>query len=427
MRKDKAIVISVDAMTGEDLEKLSGRRNTSRLLSLSSLVEKTECVLPSYTYPCHAAILTGCYPDRNGIYHNEILAPPYEENEWFWWADCHKRRTIVDEARLHGLVTASVSWPTLAGKAADYTIPEIWPTGRCTDREEMYRKAVSPSAWQIFSRYRKIIEERKRRFYDIYSVSASTDIIREHFPDLTLIHLSEIDTVKHESGCRSKKLEEACDFIDDALGRIMDAAESTGKGGDTTYFLLGDHGQKDVGRVFSINRVLMEKGYVDTDGKRITGYRMLIQPAAFTALVFLRGISEEDAAAVLEDIRREYPGTIDRILTKREAEENWHLSGPFSLVLLNRSSLIFSFSPFLPVMMDRENAIRYGFPVSAHGYAPGDGPSPPFLVSGRRSAKGVRIQKARLVDEGPTILSLFGITMDDTDGKVIDGLIRADE
>ena len=74
--------------------------------------------------------------------------------------------------------------------------------------------------------------------------------------------------------------------------------------------------------------------------------------------------------------------------------------------------------------MDRSQADERKIQKSTHGYTPSDGPLPPFAVCGRRAEKGKVIGKARLVDEGPTILSLFGIGMEDTDGKVISGLLR---
>ena len=110
-------------------------------------------------------------------------------------------------------------------------------------------------------------------------------------------------------------------------------------------------------------------------------------------------------------------------MTNFEAEEIYHLSGPFSLVLESSDGLIFSYSPFLPVLMERKEADKHKISYSTHGYAPERGPKPPFAVTGKRAVNGKRIPWARMVDEAPTILSLFGIRMEDIDGKVIEGLL----
>ena len=425
MTGNKAVVISIDAATKEDLGELGKRKNTALLLSSSSLVEEMETVVPSYTYPCHAAIVSGCYPDRNGIYHNEIFTPDRIQNDWFWWGECHRKKTIIDYANKKGLVTASVSWPTLAGGNAIYTIPEIWPIKTTEDTEGMYRKAVSKEAWPVFEDVRHLLEDRTKPFYDLYTTAASEEIIREHRPDLILIHLSEIDHVKHAHGSDRRVLAKAYDFIDSSIGGIIDAVRDTGEYGKTTFFLLGDHGQKNIERVFSINRVLRDMGYITAsrDG-RVENYRIIAHPSAFTAEVYLRDIKADEAAEVFGRISEEYPHTIRRILRADEAESLYRLSGPFSLVLESEGALIFHPSLTFSPLMDRKEADERNIQASTHGYAPSEGPLPPFIVCSGRAAEGTVLKKARLVDEGPTILSLFSIGMEDTDGKVIDGLLR---
>lgn len=424
MSGNKAVVISIDAMTGEDLKELGKRKNTASLLSSAAIVENIHCVYPTYTYPCHAAIVTGCYPDRNGIFHNEILDITKDENDWFWWGKYHKKKTVIDLANENGLITASCGWPTLAGGNAKYTIPEIWPTRNTPDPEEMYRKAVSSEAWPVFERNRHYLEDTTKPFYDLFTLFSATEILEKYRPDLMLIHLSDIDHKKHERGSSPLVLTDAYDFIDEALGKIIEALKEAGTYDETTFFLLGDHGQMDVKRVFSINRVLLEKGYITAENGKIKDYRIICHPASFSSPVFLKGISEKEALRVFREIQEEYPQAISRIMTNFEAEEIHHLSGPFSLVLESSDGLIFSYSPFLPVLMERKEADKHKISYSTHGYAPERGPKPPFAVTGKRAVNGKRIPWARMVDEAPTILSLFGIRMEDIDGKVIEGLLN---
>ncbi len=423
MMKDKAVVISIDAMTGEDLRELKKRKNISSLLDNSSLVERIHCVFPTYTYPCHASIISGCYPGKTGIFHNEVFSTE-KEKEWYWWDSYNKRKTIIDVANENGLSTASVAWPTLSGKKARYTIPEIWPLSTTEDPLDMYRKAVSDDAWPVFEKAKKYLEQKDKPFYDLYATSAAKDILSSFSPDLTLIHLSEIDHEKHRMGSSGDVLQDAYDFIDEKVGEIISAVRESGAYDRTTFFLLGDHGQKDVKSVFSINTVLKERGYITVKDGKIESYRIICHPSSFTSVVYLNGIGEKEAEKVFEDIKKEYPGRIDRIMTRFEADEIYHISGPFSLVLDTIDNTIFSFSPFLPVTMDRKEADKRNINFSTHGYSPEKGPEPPFAVCGNRADKGKVIPWGRLVDEGPTILSLFGLDMDkDIDGRVMEGLI----
>ncbi len=424
MKQDRAVVISIDAMTLLDLRELEKRKNISSLMKNSALVEKMQCVFPSYTYPCHASIISGCYPDKTGIYHNEVFSTD-EVKEWYWWDFYNKRKTIIDIANENGLKTAAIAWPTLSGNKAEYTIPEIWPIATTKDKDGMYRKAVSKSAWPVFEKAKKYLEYRDKPFYDLYATTAAENIISSFSPDLTLLHLSQIDHAKHRSGSSIDVLQSAYDFIDEKVGQIVEAVKGNGNYENTTFFLLGDHGHIDVKRVFSINTVLKEKGYIDVREGKIESYRIICHPSSFTSVVYLNDIDEDNAEKVFEEIKKEYPGYIDRIMPAFEAEEIYHLSGPFSLVLDSTDNTIFSFSPQMPVTMDRKEADEKNINYSTHGYSPEKGPQPLFAVCGKRAESGRIIEWGRLVDAGPTILSIFGLKMDsDIDGRVLDGLIR---
>ena len=54
MAKEKAIVISIDAMFNTDLDVMKDKKNIGSLLKRSSRVDYIHCVYPTYTYPCHA-------------------------------------------------------------------------------------------------------------------------------------------------------------------------------------------------------------------------------------------------------------------------------------------------------------------------------------------------------------------------------------
>ena len=61
---------------------------------------------------------------------------------------------------------------------------------------------------------------------------------------------------------------------------------------------------------------------------------------------------------------------------------------------------------------------------ASHGYSPERGNRTIFLTSGPCAAKNMVAEPCRLVDEAPTILSLFGIKMDKADGKAISALLN---
>ena len=62
----------------------------------------------------------------------------------------------------------------------------------------------------------------------------------------------------------------------------------------------------------------------------------------------------------------------------------------------------------------------YKFSVATHGHLPTKGDKPPFILSGPDIKMGTQISGAKLVDEAPTIMKIYGITMENIDGCPLD-------
>ncbi len=46
-------------------------------------------IYPALTYPSHVSMITGTYPERHHICHNEIVDPFSREMDWYWyWIRC---------------------------------------------------------------------------------------------------------------------------------------------------------------------------------------------------------------------------------------------------------------------------------------------------------------------------------------------------
>ena len=109
----KTLVISIDALITADIERLCKLPNMSRIMKDASIVRDIECIYPTLTYPCHTTIVTGCYPEKTGIIHNERLQPNAAKAEWNWWAQDIRVPTVIDVAREAGLTTSTITWPVM--------------------------------------------------------------------------------------------------------------------------------------------------------------------------------------------------------------------------------------------------------------------------------------------------------------------------
>ena len=409
---DRAMVISIDSLEDSDIPYLLEKKNFAYLLKEYSSYSGLQCPYPTYTYPCHATILTGLWPKDHGIYHNEPFDPKRTKTRWFWWADELKAMNAIEAAHSKGLKVASVTWPVTGGAKGDWVIPEIWPQ-KGEDPDTVFVPYSSPDLIDIYKRHKNDLLNFSNPFYpDVFAVSCTVDIIKEKKPDLFFLHLSALDTLRHMKGTEIEKMDEALTFLDEKIGEILDAMKESDTLSDYTFFVLGDHGQMNIDKEFGINRVLKDMGYI-TDNNT---WRIMAHPSSFSAEIHTRDISGEEALKVLETIQREYPDTISAIITKERALKEYNLSGPFDFVLESEGGIIFSSSLSSPIYSSSKSA-------STHGYMPQRGPKPPFIVSGKRGEKNRRYVGGRLIDEVPTILSLFSLSMEGAEGKVLEGLI----
>lgn len=422
---NKVIVISIDAMIYSDIAEFEKLPNFSLITKHKAIAKNIHCIYPTYTYPCHTTIMTGCYPDKHGIYHNEVFDITNKNNKWFWYRKDIKRKTMLDAAKEKGLTTACVSWPVEGAANADYLIAEIWTEKPDEDPDSIFKAANSPKAEPIYQKNKHLLNWMKTPAFDYFTAAASADIIREANPDLMFIHFSYLDHQRHNNGYETEKNINAIKFIDDRLGEVIEAVKSSETFDDTTFILLGDHGHMNVRKVFNINEVLRQKGYItlNEDGT-IKDWKIFVHTVSFSGQVYLNGIKEEDGLKILRKIKEEYPDCIERVMTRFSAKEIYHLDGPFSLVLEAVDNVVFG-NDFNGAIEREPEKGNYKFSMSSHGFAPEKGANPPFIVAGKR-ANNKTIEHARLVDEAPTILSIFSLELDDIDGEKLD-LIQKEE
>ena len=239
---NRTLVVSIDALITADIPVLKQLPNLGRVMEHASWITDIECIYPTLTYPCHATIATGCWPDRTGINNNEI--PDFFAKgrmDWYWWREAIQVPTVVDFARQAGLTASTVTWPVMCASGAEYNIGEIWAPQEEDDPTPWFTRANSPAVEEIFEANKHMLRWMKTPQMDEFAAKCAADIIRAHRPDLMLLHLSYVDHQRHRLGVHGD-LEYAFRFIDGQMGLVLDALEETGGVENTNIVLLGDHG-----------------------------------------------------------------------------------------------------------------------------------------------------------------------------------------
>ena len=393
----KLVVLSIDALMMEDLPYLRSFRYLSSLLK-GSFVCPVMGIYPTYTYPCHATVITGCCPDRTGIAHNQAL-----DGRWLWERQNVKVPLLTDYAKAYGLTTAAVCWPCTGGAGIDYLVPELWAPEEGDDEEPVFKANCSHEGYLYYLSHRGLLDWMRTPGMDEFATECFVDIFRGHRPDISFLHLSRLDHSRHAHGAAPEKNLDAMKFIDSQVGRILTSIDLQ----DVTFAVLGDHGHRDTDSVFNLARALKDLGY---DG------RIIPHNAAFSSQVYLDGISKEEAGRVLEGLRESYPQHIDRVMSTEETERRYNLSGAFSFVLEAKGTTIFQGAADEPLVMAPVNG-DFHYSLSSHGYAPEKGPFSPLVVTGMKAEE--RIDLCHLTDLAPTFLSFFGIKALGMDGVAL--------
>ena len=121
MKRQKLIVLSIDAMIEDDLKIAKELPAFNNFITNGAMIKGLKSVYPTMTYACHTAMSTGCYPYKNGITNNYQVIPGKLNLPWFWFRDAVRCQDIFDVAKSKNLTTAAVGWPVTGNhKNIDY-------------------------------------------------------------------------------------------------------------------------------------------------------------------------------------------------------------------------------------------------------------------------------------------------------------------
>lgn len=419
---NRTLVISIDALITADIPRLRVLPNLGRIMKNASYAKDILCVYPTLTYPCHATIATGCYPDRHGIYNNERFQPCVAGRaDWYWFRRDIRVPTVVDYAKAHGLSTATVTWPVMGDSGADYNIGEIWAPKEKDDPTPWFQQVNSPAAAEIFEANKHLLCWMKTPQMDEFATQCAVDIIRGHRPDFMMLHLSYVDHQRHRLGVHSPELCYAFDFIDQQIGRVMEALDETGGVENTNIVVLGDHGQLPCREMFHINSVFRDMGWLEQENGRVIRYHVYAAQCGLSAQIYLQPeMGREKVYRQLLGLQAKYPQYIQRVFTKTEAEA-MHLTGEFDFVLEAGDNVTFSKLPNQKEKVTPVSEMKaYKLSNANHGHLPEKGDKPPFIISGPDAKQDVVVENGCLVDEAPTILKMLGIQADGMDGTALD-------
>ncbi len=424
--KRKMIVLSADALVSDDMELFGTLPNFKKYLAGGASVKTVKTCYPTITYPAHTSIATGTYPDRHGITGNDVFYPEPGHRPWEWFHDSVRVPDIFTYAKRAGLTTAGVFWPVTGNHPdIDMLIDEYWTQGEGdTKREAFRRSGTSAEIMKIVDRYADGFVERSHPGADIFVMNCAADIIREHKPDLIMIHPANIDGYRHHTGLFNEKVNEGIKETDSFIGQLCRAAEDAGTLDETNFVLISDHGQLEIKRSVKLNVLLSDAGFIRVNDGKITGCKAYIRSGGMCAYCYVYDRSvRDDVYSYLCHLRDEGVYGISEVLTEAESREKHRLGGQFDFVLETDGYTSFSEGVVRP-LTDNFKLDDYRLGRATHGYMPDKGPQPVLYAKGPSFRDGATIDRCDIVDEAPTFARALGFEMKDTDGVVLEELLK---
>ncbi len=404
-QRGKVVVISLDGFPANALEDPKLPIPTIRKLMASGTGGPMLGINPTITWPNHTTMVTGVGADVHGLLLNGAIVhtndwPPVKVDPAVDKVNLVKVPTVYDAAHQAGLTTAQVDWVAIKNAPSiNWAFPEAAMPDGPVEKEMVAKGVLTTADVTDFSKSNII-------FRDQIWAQAAAYIIREHKPDLMLLHFLTLDSTHHTYGPNTLAARDAIGFLDGLIAQVVTAVHDAGLADRTTFLVVSDHGFKAYTKEIRATNALEAAGL---------DKKVYALPEGGSAFIYIQDPSVTAKAR--------------EILSSVEGIE--HVYGPddYGMLGLPRPEKDPQFSQLFATAKEGYSfSGTKGGPVTAaalqtggsHGYLASDPALHPiFIASGRGVRKGVNLGLVSNLDVASTIAKLLGVQLPTSKGKPI--------
>lgn len=420
------IFISYDAFSEDNWEMAKKLPNLSKLIDNGAYTSKLKSIYPTLTYVIHATYITGVYPNKHGIVHNNPFQPFIEEKnqEWYWFRDKVNAPTIYDAVKENKMKAAGILWPVTGKSSIKYNIPEI---RAINDENQVFKLLKNGSPLYTINmavKYGKALRGIEQPYLDNFSTLCAADTIKKKVPNLLLLHLIDLDDTKHKNGIDSPEIQKTIKRMDNRLGHIMEAVKEARIEKDTVFVISGDHGQINVDYKVHLNNLLKDGNLIHEEDGQMS-WRAYLQTTGGSAYLHIKKGDQEaknKALQILEAAKKSGKYGIEKIFTRRELDKlHVHKSAPYMI----EAQRGYSFEEALSAETIKDLGQK-GIKYATHGYLPDkDTYRTNLIISGDIIKNGYEIDNAEMIDIAPTIAKILNIDFPSADGRVLEEIFTS--
>jgi predicted AlkP superfamily pyrophosphatase or phosphodiesterase len=458
------VMISIDGLGGHYLDDPKAPMPMLReLAAKGARAGGMKASVPTVTWPNHATLMTGVHPARHGVVGNNYLDratgkrvtliadPIFDQSELV------RVPTIYDVAKRAGLKTAAVRWPASRNAdTLDWTVPDVGSmeltqkystpsllvelaaadihladviaySSAATTAPASTTAAPTTDRAAAASTTAAVVDE-PRIPRDVVFTNAFYLILRQHRPNLGLLHLADVDHFQHLYGPGTPQAYAAIKIADDCVRQIWDEMQRQFPG-RATIVIVSDHGFSAIERMLYPNVLLRKAGLIDVKGLRVTGGNIEMLSQGGAAALYLTASNAAERAALVDRITKTFEGVEGyssvvpptRMSEYGVADASVDPRAP-DMLLFAKMGCIFGDTAAgdLPF---REKPERKG----SHGHDP-NFPElhATFIASGVGIKPGVNLGAISNIDVAPTLAQLLSVPLPDTDGKPLRAALTAE-
>ncbi len=402
------VVISLDGFPAGVLDDPKAAIPTLRGLIRNGAFARMTTVNPTVTWPNHTAMVTGVRADKHGLLTNGTISPtgawpPVKIEERIEKAKMVHARTVYDAAFDAGLTTAQIDWVAIENaKTISWAFAEWAAAGRPLEQEMLRKGVITAADLEDF-------DETNILFRDQIWTRAAGYLIREHKPNLLLLHLLSLDSVHHEYGPGTLAGAAAIGFLDGCVASVVEAVRASGMMGKTTFLIVSDHGFKAYSKQVRPSVALAAAGL---------GSRAYVLPEGGTAFVYF---DPAQAAELRPRVVQALAGIegIDKVIGPEgftalglpQPERDRQMA---QLLLTAKNGYAFSGATGGPVTAAVPQQ------AGGHGYLASDPDMDAvFIASGYGVRSGAALGRVANIDVAPTIARLLGVALPSAEGRPI--------
>jgi predicted AlkP superfamily pyrophosphatase or phosphodiesterase len=402
------VVISLDGFPAYSLDDASLPIPTLRELMRTGVSARMSTVNPTVTWPNHTTLVSGVQPAEHGVLVNGTIVrtgawPPVKVDPKVDQARMVRAPTLYGAAHAAGLTTAQVDWVAINNAPAIAWPFMEWASPEGAVESEMIRKGALAAA--DVRDFTKLNILRRDQVW----TQAAAYLIREHRPNLVLLHLLSLDSVHHTYGPKTLAATGAIAFLDGCVAQVLAAVRAAGMQDRTTMFIVADHGFKSYTKEIRPAVALRAAGLED---------QVYVMPEGGSAIVYVesghRGEVLPRAMKALEGVEG-----IDRIIGP-DGYAALGLPAPDrdpqmgELLLTAKAGYSFSGATGGPVTAAVPQT------GGSHGYLASDSDMDAlFIASGYGIQGGVMLGRIANLDVAPTIANLLGVGLPSAKGKTL--------